>query len=139
MIAKQVYDMRGRQSSMLRVGRFDKGALLHMLSNRILAVLALVGAAVMFLDLYSPSYLLAYWARIMIIVIWIFFTPQLFSVFKAFSLVYSKGAAFGHLNRSFLNVGVKKKGIHSVYTALPYAAVVVWLLGFVALAVLWFA
>jgi len=138
MANKQVYDLRGRQSSMLRLWRFNRGALLHMLSNRILAFLALIAAVVMIMDLYSPSYLFGEFARIMLLLVWIFFTPQLFAALKAFSLVYSRGGSFGHLNKAFVRASMKSKGIYTVYTALPYVAMAVWLLGFAGLTMVWF-
>jgi hypothetical protein len=138
MRGKQLYDLRGKQSSILRLWRFDKGALLHMLSNRILMIFALFGAVVLVWDLHSPSLIAGLWSRIVILAIWLLFTPQLFGTFKALSIVSSRGAAFGHLNESFVRVNMKKKSVTFAYRMLPYAAVAVWLLGFAGLVLVWF-
>jgi len=139
MAAKQVYDLRGKQSSILRLWRFDKGALLHMVSNRILMFFALLGIVVLAWDMYSPVYIAGLWARIVILVVWLLFTPQLFGTFKVFSLISSKGAVFGHMNEFFVKTSMKKSRVNFVYRVIPYAAIAVWLLGFVGLALVWFA
>lgn len=138
MAVKEVYDVRGRQWSILRVGRFDKGALLHMLAYRTLIFVAPLAAVVIAVSLFIHVGAVELSARIAVLVVWLLFTPQLFAAIKAFSVVRSGGFVFGSLNESFVKARMKKKAIYHVYEALPYIAMIAWDVGFVVLLLAWF-
>lgn len=135
---KQLYDVRGRQSSILRLWRFDREAFVHMVSNRILMFFALLTAAILIWNIHSPNYVTAFWGKIAVLIVWALFTPQLFAAFKAFSRVSSRGGAFGRFTEAYARTNVKSGRINPIYRALPYAAVTVWLLGLVASVLVWF-
>lgn len=139
MEKEEAYDLRGRQSSIIRLARFDLDSFVHMLFYRILVFAALLTAVVLVVNLLLQNIGLTLIAKVLVLIVWILFTPQLFSVFKAVSLVSTNGAVFGHLNEAFVRARVEKKGIYLLYKALPYAAMAFWFGGFVVLLYLWFA
>ncbi len=132
------YDVRGRQSNIFRLARFDIAALFHMLFYRILIFVAPISAAMIAASLLYPNASVLLASRLLILLVWILFTPQLFSAFKAFSLVSSRGAAFGKFSDYFA-LTQKRREVDSVYRIFPYAGIAVWAIAFVVLTVLWFA
>lgn len=133
---KEVFDLRGMQESILRLYRFDKGAFLHMLFYRIAVFVAIAAGLLIAADTVTLHHL-AYYTKLLVALSWILFTPQLFAVFVAFSVMRSRGVAFGHLNSSFLSAEVEKRLSQNVYKALPYIAIAVWMAGFVMLIAGW--
>lgn len=133
------YDVRGRQSSIFRLYGFDREGLVHMVFYRIAVFVAVLLAASIVLGMaYSQTPFTAYTKALMLIM-WAIFTPQLFETFKASSIIASGGVVFGRLNASFMRFAVRMKPQYALYRALPYAALAVWVLGFVMLAYVWFA
>lgn len=133
------YDVRGRQSSILRLYGFDKEGLLHMVFYRaaiFVAVLLIASIALGVAYAHTPFTI---YTEILMLVMWVLFTPQLFETFKASSIIASGGVVFGRLNASFMRFGVRRKPWFVIYSAVPYVAMAVWACGFVILAYLWLA
>ncbi|MDE1768460.1 MAG: hypothetical protein KGH67_01110 [Candidatus Micrarchaeota archaeon] len=135
---KHVYDVRGKQSSILRLYYSDKEALIHAVFYRIAILFAIVTLIVLLYNLINGD-MLATSSKRFVIILGILFIPQLFESFKAFSLIASEGVVFGHLNPSFLKYGIKKRKIYWLYKIIPYIVTLVWVIGLAVLSVLWFA
>lgn len=133
------YDLRGRQSGIMRVARFSPLAFIHMLFYRILIFVAFLTAVTLAFYVVTHSASASMLAKILLLITWILFTPQLFSAFKALSLVSTKGRVFGHLNEAFVRARVKGHLLDPAFEALPYAVLTVWVLGFVLLFIAWFS
>jgi hypothetical protein len=131
------YDIRGRQSNIFRLWRFDKSALAHMLSFRILIFEAPLAAIFLLLSIIFPLSGIVLISRILVLIAWVLFTPQLFDAFKAFSLVSSRGSAFGKFNEYYMKTQ-KRNPNTGLYEALPYIGLIVWMFFFVVLAAMWF-
>lgn len=133
------YDMRGRQSGILRLWGFHKEGLVHMLSYRMLVPLSLITAVLIIASLAYNTSAITRIAESAMLLTFILFTPQIFASLKAFSLVYSKGSAFGHLNESFVIHGGRERGRYLALEVLPYLGLAAWLVCLAATAALWFA
>lgn len=131
------YDVRGRQSSIFRLWRFDKTALLHMLFFRALIFLAPLTALFLLLGVAFPTAEMTLASRVLVIATWILFTPQLLAAFKAFSLVSSRGAAFGKFNEYFMRTQ-KKNPYSALYQIMPYIGLAVWCGLFIIIVNMWF-
>lgn len=121
-------DTRGRESNIARVGRFDPGALAHMLSYRILIILSIPLGAVLlwgFVAGVGAPVLDA-----LVVVVWLLATPQLFQSLKALSLISTDGASFGGFDEGYARRAAKTRGGRGspFFDALPYMALVVWVL-----------
>ena len=124
---------------MYRVSRFDKEAYWHMQSYRILLVLSfLFGLGIIAVALVLPQALSSVVVRLIVLMLWILFTAQVFATAKAASLIFSGGLSSKYLNSSFLNFVVAKKRLLPVYRAFPYFVLAVWLIGFILLLWIWF-
>ena len=133
---KRLKDLRGPQKRISRLLRFYPEAYLHMLFYRIAVPLTLLYALTILLYLLLPG--LGLPLKIFTAVIWALWTPQLFAVAKGLSLAWTRGMAFGQLNPEFAALYRKRYPRSSgFYTALPYAVLVLWGLGFVALLLRW--
>lgn len=135
-MANKSYDFRGRVSSLGRVWRFHREAYIHALFYRILIPYSIVYGVVLlagvFLQALRPA------LRPLTLVEWVLFTPQVYETVKAFSLIASRGQAFGHLNESYLYLVKKRYGAKSgVYVALPYVVLALWVAGFVVAVIWW--
>ncbi len=133
------YDVRGRQSSILRLASFDSEGMIHMLFYRIAIFVALALAISMTAGAVYYGNALNSTSRYLLLALWILFTPQLFETAKAFSIIASHGVVFGRLNESFMKYGAAKEFYYKPLAALPYAAIAVWAIGFAAIAFVWFA
>ncbi len=136
VVPKNVYNLRGRQSNIVRLIKFDKEAFVHMLAYRILIVFSMI-YGVMLLGYYVvPG--IGVMVKASTIVIWILFTPQLFETVKGLSLIITKGLAFGHLGKGHGFLMKKKYGKTGAFAIpIPYAAMLLWAIGFVALLLWW--
>lgn len=133
---KKTYDMRGRQANIARLRPFYNEGFIHMLFYRVLIFASVIYGVVLLLSLAYPQLALA--AKVSTAIIWILFTPQLFETLKGFSLISSRGMAFGHLSEEYTILVRKKYGRNaSVYAYVPYAAMVLWAIGFIAMLVWW--
>ena len=132
------HDLRGRQLNIFRLAGFDASALVHMVFYRVLIFIAPVAAVAIAVSLMYQSQAAVLISRILIAAVWILFTPQLFSAFKAFSLVYSGGGAFGRFSESFERTQNRSRVGNGAYRALPYACTAVWIAAFAAMMFMWF-
>ncbi len=134
--AKRLKDLRGPQRRISRLLRFYPEAFLHMLFYRIAVPLTLLYALTILLYFLLPG--LGLVLKISTAVLWALWTPQLFAVAKGLSLAWTRGLAFGQLNPEFAALYRKRyPRITGFYRALPYAALVLWVLGFAALLLRW--
>ena len=131
--------MRGRQSNILRLASFDRLAFVHMLFYRISIFVSIIAAVLIVAAAFDKAAVLLLSERIAILVMWLLFTPQLFETAVAFSLIETRGRVFGHLNQSFLDSYEKGNKTNPLFTVLPYAAVTIWVISFVAFAIVVFA
>lgn len=129
---KNIYDPRGRLSNLGRLRTFDLEALIHLISYRLLIISSLLTVLFFLLSLAAPV-LDAAW-KAMIILDWIFFTTQVFETLKGLALTGSGGIAFGRLNKSFLSA-MEEKQSSPGFKAIPYIALVLWIIGFFVLLV----
>ncbi len=133
---KKTYDMRGHQANIARLFVFDKEGFVHMLFYRILIFYSVVyGLAVLVFLTYGLSPLLL---KAMTAVLWIFFTPQVYETAKGFSLIGSKGLAFGHLSEEYIFLAKNKyhKGV-SIFPTVTTVAFAMWIIGFVMMLLWW--
>lgn len=136
-MAESSQDFRGRLSNLLRVWRFDREAFVHALFYRLLVPYSIVYGVLLLADVFTGF--LGAALRPLTLVEWILFTPQVYETAKAFSLIGSRGQAFGHLNESYLYLVRKRYGVGpGSYAVLPYLALALWLAGF-ALAAAWWS
>jgi len=133
---KRLKDLRGPQRRIARLLRFYPEAYLHMLFYRIAIPLTILYALTILLYLLQPQVGLV--LKIFTAVVWALWTPQLFAVAKGLSLAWTRGMAFGQLNPEFAALYRKRYAKRSgLYTALPYAALALWVLGFAVLLLRW--
>ncbi len=135
---KEVYDIRGRQSSIFRLAGFDREGLLHMVAYRILIFVSIVvGAAVLGTLLFAPHDINAWYIDALVLLVWALITPQVYETARAFALILSRGLSSQDLNQSFVNFAVKNKSAFDAYRAFPYLVLGVWMIGFVVMFWVW--
>lgn len=135
-MAKRSHDVRGRLSNLGRVWRHDREAFVHALFYRILIPYSILYGVVLLVGVFVGG--LGYLLRPLTLVEWVLFTPQVYETAKAFSLIASRGQAFGHLNESYLSLVKKRYGPKSgFYGLLPYLVLLLWAAGFVVAAIWW--
>lgn len=137
MAEKHIYDVRGRQSRIFRLYCSDKEALVHMVFYRLAIIFSFITIISMIWSVYAYGSILTSISERFIIILGFLFIPQLFESMKAFSLIISGGVVFGRLNESFLQHGVKQRGIYQLYKLIPYVVIVIWVIALVWLALLW--
>ncbi len=123
---------------MLRLKRFYGAAFIHMLFYRILIFVAPITAVFILVGIVSGYPAAIFASRILILASWILFAPQLFAALKAFSLVSSKGTAFGRFSEPFARLRSVGSSGHLVYNALPYVGTLIWTAGFAVIVFAWF-
>ena len=126
MEIKSTYDTRGRQRNVLRLAHFDKEGLAHILAYRVLAFLAIITGIVVLYAILSDSSIWMTAAKILIGIVWLLFGIELYSVYKAFGIIATKGIVFGRLNESFLNSEVKMKRWYGLIRAGGPVLIIVW-------------
>ncbi|MEM0120150.1 MAG: hypothetical protein QW514_02645 [Thermoprotei archaeon] len=135
-MAKRSYDFRGRLSNLGRSWRFDREAFIHALFYRILIPYTIVYGVILLVGVFVGS--VHFLLRPLTLVEWVLFTPQVYETAKAFSLIATRGQAFGHLNESYLFLVKKRYGSKSgVYRGLPYVVIALWIVGFILAAIWW--
>lgn len=133
---KKTYDMRGRQGNLFRLLGFDKEAFIHMIAYRALIFYSIPYGVLMLISLVYAN--LAAYTWLLTAVFWILVTPQLYETMKAFSLISSRGLAFGHLSESYVYLEkAKYSRSGSLYKPIPYIAMLIWIAGFIALLLWW--
>ncbi len=133
----ETVDLRGSQKGIFRMYGFDKLGLLHMIFYRVLILAALVASVLIAYYALSQNATVLIYVQVMILAVWILFTPQLFSVAKVFSVVSTKGVVFGKLNASFLET-LQQRPVYKLFRAIPYAALALWFIFLILLIWLWF-
>ncbi|MCL4389416.1 hypothetical protein M1397_02265 [Candidatus Marsarchaeota archaeon] len=136
---KETYDLRGGQGRITRLWHFYREGYIHMLFYRILIPLSIISAIVL-----AATYILDYAvldavSRLLLIAVWVVFTPQVFESAKGASVIATKGFIHGDLNKSYMESAIKyEQHPHTrVYKALPYAALSIWIAGLIAISILW--
>jgi hypothetical protein len=137
MVAKHIYDVRGKQSLIFRLWCSDREALLHAATYRAAMIVAAFAVVAMVVGIYSYGNPLTSVSEKLIFCVGLLMTPQIFESFKAMIVIITKGVVFGKLNPSFLKFGVKRSAIYPLYSLVPYIVTVVWLIGLVWLGILW--
>lgn len=123
---KNIYDARGRMSNLGRLKQFDREALIHLISYRLLIVTSLL-TVIFFLASFASGSLGIVW-KVLLVLDWIFFSTQVFETLKGLALTGSGGIAFGRLNESYLSAMASKKSSPG-FKAIPYVALVLWIIG----------
>lgn len=126
MEVKSTYDTRGRQRNVLRLAHFDMEGLAHILAYRILASLTVITGIVALYAVFSGNALSVAIANVLIGIVWLLFGIELYSVYKAFGIIATKGIVFGRLNESFLNSEVKMKRWYGLVRAAGPVLIVAW-------------
>ena len=134
MEIKSTYDTRGRQRNVLRLVHFDREGLAHILSYRVLAFLTIITGFVVLYAILSGSSIWMAAAKILIGIVWLLFGIELYSVYKAFGIIATKGIVFGRLNESFLNSEVREKRWYGLIKAAGPLLIIVWYVLFAAFA-----
>jgi hypothetical protein len=133
---KMLKDLRGPQARISRLLRFYPEAYLHMLFYRIAVPLTVLYALTILLYFLLPG--LGLPLKILTAVLWVLWTPQIFAVVKGLCLAWTHGMAFGRMNEEFAALYRKRYSPRSgIYIALPYAALAIWVAGFVAMLLRW--
>ena len=126
MEIKSTYDTRGRQRNVLRLAHFDREGLAHIISYRILAFLTIITGIVVLYAILSDSSIWMTTAKILIGIVWLLFGIELYSVYKAFGIIATKGIVFGRLNESFLNSEVRERRWYGLIRAAGPVLIIVW-------------
>ena len=133
---KKTYDMRGKQSNLTRLAHFDKEGLIHMITYRVLIFYSIPYGILLLVSLLYPS--LVQYIGALTAIFWILITPQLWESVKAFSLISSRGLAFGHLSEEYVYLEkTKYSRTGLLYKPIPYIAMLFWFAGFIALLFWW--
>ncbi len=135
MEIKSTYDMRGRQRNVLRLLHFDREGLAHIIAYRILVSLCIITGIVAIYSLLSGSIFFLGLTKALFAIVWLLFGIELYSVYKAFGIISTKGVVFGRLNESFVNSEIKKSNWQGLVKAGAPMLLVVWYALFVAFAV----
>lgn len=133
-IKKATYDTRGRQRNVLRLAAFDREGLAHIITYRLLAVLSIITGAFIFMDIYFGGGPLSLITRALILIVWLLFGIELYSTYKAFAIIVTKGVAFGRLDKSFLDSQVKAGRAYSFFEPAGFVMLAAWYLLFVVFA-----
>ena len=129
---KKTYDARGSIGNLGRLTAFDREAFYHLISYRLLIIASIITFALFILSLGFHALGLSW--KIMLVIVWLLLTSQVYESAKAFVLVGSGGIAFGRLNESYLSsmrAGSTDPGLR-VY--IPYAVLLIWVIGFIIFA-----
>jgi hypothetical protein len=131
-------DLRGKESNIFRLWGFDREALLHMVSYRILIAVSIPLAAIIVWASLTGTHQLVLEA--VILLVGALLTPQLFGVFKVVSIFSTGGRSFGRLNESYLS-STKDKSNQSgkkFFDIFPYAGIAIWILILIVVGIAWF-
>jgi hypothetical protein len=133
---KRLKDLRGPQARVGRLLAFDPEAYIHMLSYRVMAPLTILYGILILLYFLLPG--LGPALKIATGVVWVLWTPQFFAVARGLSLAWSRGMAFGRLNKEFADLYRKRyRARAGGYLAFPYLVLAAWVAGFIILVLRW--
>jgi hypothetical protein len=125
MTEKTVFDARSTEYNLGRQLPFHKVGFVHMMFYRILVLVSLATFAIFLLSLEFTF--LSYWIKYLIVLVWVLFIPQIFSFAEGFSMMWSKGIAFGHLNKSYIDTLTVNQKKYALYKVMPYVVLFVWI------------
>jgi hypothetical protein len=129
---KKLKDLRGPQARISRLASFHMEAYIHMLFYRILVPLSIIYGISVLARFFVPG--LGPVVKVLTLMTWILWTPQVFEVAKGLALAWSRGMAFGHLNEEFAHLYKKRYSKKpGGYIAFPYVVLVLWAVGFIVL------
>lgn len=133
---KKTFDMRGKQSNIARLSHFHAEGFVHMLFYRVMIFLSIFYGLVVLLSFQYPY--LGFAVKPLTVLVWFFFTPQVYETAKGFALIQSKGLALGHLSEEYTTMmkNKYKKG-GGIYQIVPYVTLTVWAIGFIAMLFWW--
>ena len=133
---KKTFDMRGKTINIARLASFDSEGFIHMVFYRLLIFYSIIYGIIVFLSFLYLE--VAVYLKLATIILWVLFTPQVYETAKGFSLIGTKGIAFGHLSREHLYVMKHryKKGM-SVFPTVTALAFMLWLIGFIVMLIWW--
>jgi hypothetical protein len=135
-VAKKLYDMRGSQASIYRLVNFDIEGFVHMLFFRILIFASAIYGALLLLSFVT--YIPATLVKLFTVVVWILITPQFFESAKLVSMMSTKGLSFGHFSQEHVFLEKSKYGINTTFfDVMPYAVMMLWVLGFLIMLIWW--
>ena len=120
-------EFRGKQSNILRLIAFDKMSFIHMAFYRVLAFLALFTSIFIIISILYNNITMIKISEYLVVLIAVFFTPQLYSIMKVFSIEITKGASSGYMNESFLVSSGIKKNYFMFLSILQYFVVIIWI------------
>lgn len=134
---KRTKDLRGHQSNVHRLSKFDSEGLIHMVAYRWLIIFSVIYGILLLLSLYYYPQL-AYAVKIATVVIWMLFTPTAYETVKGLSLISSRGLAFGHLSKEYTEIMNSKYHRSSgIFKYVPQFAMLLWLIGFIVMVLFW--
>ncbi len=137
MEQKRIYDVRGKQSRILRLIRSDLEGFIHMLFYRLAIIVSFFAALSIALGIFSVGNPLTPLSEKLIFIMGILMISQIFEFAKGFVVMITGGAVFGRLNRSFLKYGVKPHAVYRLYKLVPYIVTIVWVIILIWLGVMW--
>jgi hypothetical protein len=133
---KEVFDMRGKETSIMRLAAFDSAAFVHMVFYRILIFVVIAYGIIILLSYAVQG--LAFEVKFATALAWILFTPQVFETAKGIVLVLSGGMAMGHLNEEYkMAMKAKHHSLRGALAVIPYAVLLLWLAGFMMMLIWW--
>ncbi len=133
---KPLRDLRGPQRRIGRLLHFYWESFIHVAAFRIMVPLTILAGAVALLSLLLPGLGVA--LKVLLSVVWVLWTPQLFKVAKGLSLAWTRGMAFGKLNEEFAHLYRKRYGKNTAaFVAFPFIVLAIWAAGFVLMLVWW--
>ena len=132
---KKTKDLRGPQGRIGRLIPFHFEGYIHVLAYRIMVPLMVLWAILIIAYLAAPG--LGMLLKIVTLVVWALWTPQLYEVAKGLALAWSRGMVFGKLNEEFAHLYRKRYGKKAVLGILPMLFLLVWTAGFIVMVVGW--
>ena len=133
---KRTFDMRGKATNIARLAHFDSEGFVHMVFYRLLIFYSIIYGAIVFLSFLYLE--IAVYLKLATIILWVLFTPQVYETAKGFSLIGTKGMAFGHLSKEYLYVMKHKyKRGASIFPSVTAVAFALWLIGFAVMLIWW--
>ncbi len=137
---KETYDLRGGQSRISRLWDFYKESYIHMLFYRMLIPVAIIAAVVFAVQYLYPSETISLISKLIFILVWVLFMPQVFETSKGLSIIATKGFVHGRLNKMYMEIAAKyeQHPLSPFYKAFPYLTIIVWIAGLITVSILWF-
>lgn len=131
---KQTYDVRGRITMLGRLWPFDKEGFLHMVTFRIFVFVGIAtGIVLLYAAIFNPGFMNSMLVKALVLLVWLFFTAQIYAASWVLAFMLSKGRASENINKSFVDSPERKSIINDLLKFVPYTITTVWLIGFAAM------